>query len=107
MKLNLPIEQYANRFMELLDEYRSKLQDNADFCFSYGLGLSSNYYYFVKNASDKKELKKCEKLGKDLLKRASKIDNFYKKVIKGRVSQEELRERFTGRGCFENYYNVA
>lgn len=107
MKLNLPIEQYANRFMELLNEYRSKLQDNADFCFSYGLGLSSDYYRFVKNANDIKELKKCEKLGKDILKRASKIDSFYKKVIKGKVSKDELSEHFKGRGCFERYFNIS
>ena len=108
---NLPRDEYAQRFMKLFHEYYPRFKGSADFCFSFGLGISM-FWHFYPGATE------C--LGKDLLKQAAKLDSFYKpfatasmwfakfKWFRGRLpSQEELSKRFAGRGVFARYYNVA
>ncbi len=106
LKVNIPYEQYTARFRELLEKHKEPLGNDADFCFSYGLGLSMFYYHFVPDAKNVKSLKAYESLGKKLLKKAASIDPFYKKHRKLKATQEEIAQHFSGRGCFLKYYNV-
>ena len=104
--LNIPWEKYTARFRELLENYKETLGNDADFCFSYGLGLDLFYYHFVPDATDGKSVKAYESLGKKLLKKAASLDPFYKKFNKSKATQEEIAQHFSGRGCFLKYYNV-
>ncbi len=104
--INIPWEQYTARFRELLETYKETLGNDADFCFSYGLGLDLFYYHFVPDATDVKSVKAYESLGKKLLKKAASLDPFYKKFNKSKATQEEVAQHFSGRGCFLKYYNV-
>ncbi len=98
MGLNLPVRQYAKRFMALLKQYESELQDNADFCWAYGLGLSLFWFDFPEAA---------EPDGQRLLNRAASLDPVWKHVYMGNASQEELHQRFAGRGILASYYNIV
>lgn len=106
----LSTEQYAERFMELFRTYKDTFSESADFCFAFGLGMSL-FWYLYPGAT--------ERQGKALLKRASKLDSFYKTIITpistfarwryrtGRhASQEALARRFSGRGVLAKYYAV-
>lgn len=105
LKLNIPFDQYTARFRELLETYKDVLCNDADFCFSYGLGL---YLFFFNFATKDKaqSLKVYESLGKKLLKRAAKLDPFYKRFNKSKATQEDIAQHFSGRGCFLKYYTV-
>ncbi|MHC4068357.1 MAG: hypothetical protein ACYS18_04575 [Planctomycetota bacterium] len=105
--LNVPWEEYTTRFRELLNTYKDIFANDADFCFSYGLGLNLCYFYFVPDSSNTKSFKAYESLGKKLLKKAASLDPFYKKFNKAKATQEEIAEHFSGRGCFLRYYNVV
>ena len=104
--ITIPWEIYAARFRELLQGYRKTLGNDADFCFSYGLGLDLFHYYLVSDAKDVKILKAYESLGKKLLKKAARLDPFYKKFNRAKITQEEIAEHFSGKACFLRYYNV-
>jgi hypothetical protein len=104
LSLNVPVEQYAARFRELLWTYEDILGEDADFCFSYGLGLSLSFYDLVARMDD---LEAYEALGKKLMKKAASLDAFYKRLNKGKVTQEQIARHFRGRGCFARYYGVA
>ena len=106
LKLNIPFEQYTTRFRELLETYKDTFGNDADFCFSYGLGLELFFYYFVPDAKDAKSVKAYETLGKKLLKKAASLDPFYKKFNKSKATQEDIAQHFSGKGCFLKYYNV-
>lgn len=93
MRKDLPTERYASRFMELLREHRSQMDDDADFCWAFGLGLSLFWFEFP--GAD-------EHLGEALLARAKKLDPFY-----DRMDQEAMSARFCGRGIFASYYAIA
>ena len=93
MRQGLPVERYASRFMELLREYQSQLDSDADFCWAFGLGISLFWFEFP--GAD-------EALGEALLARAKELDPFYV-----RLDQEEMHERFRGRGIFASYYAIA
>lgn len=93
MGIHLPTERYASRFMELFREYRPLVQDDADFCWAFGLGISLFWFEFP--GAD-------ERLGEALLARAKELDPFY-----ARMDQEEMRERFRGRGIFASYYAIT
>lgn len=110
----LPAKEYAQRFMNLFHQYEFKFKESADFCFAFGLGISL-FWYFYPGAT--------EQLGKDLLKRAAKLDGFYNWTVsplrwfakfkwirrryKFHPSQEELSCRFRGRGVLARYYGAA
>lgn len=106
LDLNIPWEQYTARFRELLETYKDTLGNDADFCFSYGLGLDLFHYHLVPDANDVNSLKAYESLGKKLLKKAESLNPFYKKFNKSKVTQKEIAQHFSARGCFLKYYNV-
>lgn len=85
LQLNLPVEKYAPRFMDLLHEYTPKMSDNADFCWAYGLGLDLFPHLFPDATPE---------LGKELMKRAREIDSFYAAF----GDQPSIQKRFGGRG---------
>ena len=132
MRKTLLREKYSARFMELFNTYRNILWNNSDFCHSFGLGLNLFYYYFVPDAKDIKVLKSYELLGKRLLRRARKIDPFWKTFCpemgfwgrllfrlspklyskkKNKAEENkiyaEARIRLGGRGILAKYYNIA
>jgi hypothetical protein len=106
LKVKIPFEQYTARFRELLETYKDKFGNDADFCFSYGLGLDMFYYNFVPDAKDIKSLKAYESLGKKLLKKTASLEPFYKKFRKRKATQEDIAQHFSGRACFLKYYNI-
>ena len=93
----LPVDKYAERFMALFREHESRLRDNADFCWAFGLGMSLFWYMFPGAT---------QKLGDELLGRARKLNPFWARFSEGKVSQEELAERFRNRGIWASYYEV-
>ncbi len=93
LRKGLPTERYGRRFMDLFREYRAELQDDADVCWAFGLGISLFWHEFP--GAD-------EPLGKALLARAKSLDCFY-----CRMKQEEMSVRFRGRGIFASYYATA
>jgi hypothetical protein len=118
MDKNLLTERYASRFMELFEQHKNRLADNADFCWAFGLGMSLFWYYFPAAT---------EELGNALLKHAQQLDPFWKRFgrqdnalfcllgrvsprlygfCKRRTSQEEAR-RLSSRGIFSSYYSVG
>lgn len=107
LSLNVAVSQYAERFLELLNNYESTLGGDPDFCWAYGLPLSMNYYDFARDGQDVKELEALQLLGEQLLKNAAALDPFYEKFQRGDITQEEIAKRFSGRGCFANYFNVV
>lgn len=90
MRKNLPVEQYAARFMELLKLHAEQLNDNADFCWAFGLGISMFWFLFPGAT---------EEQGKQLLDQARSLDPFWANL------GSDL-SRLKGRGIFERYYNV-
>jgi hypothetical protein len=96
MRKGLPTERYASRFMELFHEHRSQMEDDPDFCWAFGLGLSLFWFEFP--GGD-------ENSGDALLTRARKLDPFYARMY--RMNQEEMSARFRGRGIFASYYGIA
>ncbi len=97
MQKRLPTAAYAARFMELLRLYQSEMQDDADFCWAFGLGISLFWFDFPE--AD-------EAMGLALVRRAEEIDPFYRRMF-GAAAQGELAERFRGRGILAKYYAVA
>ena len=104
--MNISITKYAERFVELLHIYRPKFGDNPDFCFSFGLGLSMFYYYFVPQC-DQKHLDEYEALGKELLNKAQQLNPLYKKLSDGKITPLELQQLFSNRMCLAKYYGIA
>jgi len=107
LELNISQQSYAKRFRELLNANRSNYDNNADFCFSFGYGLSIDYFYFVEDAKDINELKSYESIGKTLLEKAMELDPFYSKLLKGEITQKEISEHFVNRGCILKYYGIV
>ena len=93
LRLPLPTEKYKARFMDLLNEYRPQMDADADFCWAFGLGISLFWFEFP--GAD-------ENMGHELIERAKDLDSFYL-----RMNQEEMRERFQGRGIFASYYAIG
>lgn len=104
LHLGIHFQQYTERFRELLNTYQSAFKDNADFCFSYGLALSLDYYHFAIDGTNAKELNFYKSMGEALYKNAMKLDQFYMKLSKGKASQGEIADHFANRGCFLRYY---
>ena len=119
MGISLPEQEYYERVMELLEEYKSELHDNADFCHAFGLGISLFPYYFPGGSQE---------LGDSLLSRAAELDDFYASFMRQAprwynlvprfvrrllgtdwVERNNRRtaDRFRGRGIFAAYYNIA
>ncbi len=94
LKKNLPVQQYASRFMALFSQYHDTLKDNADFCWVFGQGIQM-FWFFFPGA--------YEKMGQSLIDKACSLDDFYRRFWKG-MTHTELVERFKGRGIFERYY---
>jgi len=94
LKKNLPVEQYASRFMALFNQYHDDLKDNADFCWVFGQGIQMFWFFFP--GAD-------EKMGQSLIDNACRLDDFYKRFWKD-IPHSEVVERFKGRGIFEKYY---
>jgi hypothetical protein len=97
MEKDLPVDDYARRFMELFHQYRHALIDNADFCWAFGLGMELFWYNFPGAT---------EELGKSLLENAGKRDSFWSRFEKCACSAAEMEAHFKGRGIFQSYYNV-
>ena len=93
MRMNLPVEQYAARFMELLQLHAERLKDNADFCWAFGLGISL-FWYFIPGST--------EEQGKQLLQHARELDPLWANLFEPGSDLSRLK----GRGIFERYYNV-
>lgn len=96
MGKELPVEQYASRFMELYREYAQRLVNDADFCWAFGLGISMFWYKFPGATEDE---------GKGLLERARALDPFWKRF--GQPGVEQDMSRLRNRGIFAAYYHVA
>lgn len=94
MGKKLPVEEYARRFMELFEQYRATLIDNADFCWVFGLGMYLFWFEFPGAT---------EELGASLMERACKLDKFW---VNPDADAEEKMRRFKGRGIFASYYNA-
>jgi hypothetical protein len=98
MQKQLPEGKYRKRFMELLRIYKRSLWNNPDFCWAYGLGLALFWYEFP-DAS--------EKIGKELINQACKLDPFWAAVKNQNATLAEMKKRLKGRGIFEVYYNLG
>ena len=97
MQTNLPVQTYAIRFMELFNDYRQTLTNNADFCWAFGQGMNMFWYYFPKAT---------EELGKSLIDEACRLDDFWAKFWTDSVSDAQRTSRLKGRGILEKYYAV-
>ncbi len=95
MNLQLPIEIYAIRFVELLRQYEPVLSDNADFCWAFGLGIELFWYNFPAVTEDE---------GKALTARAGELDGFWASFRDSTITQERIAKRLTGRGILSKYY---
>ena len=104
LSLDVPMERYAARFLELLRTYESLLSGDADFCWVYGLPLSLQHYNFAQDGRDRDELDSLQAWGEKLLQSAASLDSFYAKLQSGQATQKELAARFGGRGCLARYY---
>lgn len=93
LKLPIPSEAYRSRFVGLWQDYQSRLNDDPDFCWAFGLGVSLFAHEFDSIS---------EAEGDELLARAAQLDPFYR----GQFDSADLSVRFTGRGIFESYYNT-
>jgi hypothetical protein len=93
LRRTLPTESYVRRFVELFRTYQPQLEDDADFCWAFGLGISLDGHLFP--GLD-------ERVGEILLGRARELDHFYV-----RMQQEEMNSRFRGRGIFASYYGIS
>lgn len=119
MSVSLPQQEYYSRVIELLEEYKSELGDNADFCHAFGLGISLFPYYFPGGSQE---------LGDSLLSRAAELDDFYASFMRQASRGYYLvprfvrrllgidwvehncrrtADRFRGCGILAAYYNVA
>lgn len=94
MGKNLPVKQYASRFMALFSQYRDTLKDNADFCWAFGQGIQMFWFYFPGAT---------EKQGQSLIDNACNLDNFYRRFFKD-LPRNEIAKRFKGRGILDIYY---
>lgn len=92
------IPRCAARFMELLREYETKLWGNADFCWSFGLGLQ--LFWFVFPGGE-------EEVGERLKQRACQLDPLYRRLNGAEASNQEMIARFIGRGSLDVYYNAT
>lgn len=107
LRLQVPVKQYAKRFMELLGQYEASLGGQADFCWAYGLPLMLHYYYFANDGTDASELDSLRSIGERLLDKAAGLDGFYATLRDGAATQEDLARRFRGRGSLARYYGVV
>jgi len=94
MQKALPVQGYAERFMELFSIYRDRLSDCTDFCWAFGLGMSMFWYYFPKATEGE---------GNRLLHRARTLDPFWARLLKPGADLTRLKDR----GIFAKYYNVS
>jgi hypothetical protein len=94
MQKGLPVQQFAARFMELFDTHFLRLLNDADFCWSYGLGMSLFWFYFPGAT---------EELGNVLLDRARTIEPFWASLHKPGTDLSRLKDR----GIFAAYYHVT
>lgn len=125
MGLDLPCSEYYARVMKLLEQYKPKLADNADFCWAFGLGIHLFFYHFPGATAQ---------MGDDLMDRARNLDPFWARLydqetwwdrtilprlprfvrrllwfaypIPSEVTQEAA-DRFRGRGIFASYYSIG
>jgi hypothetical protein len=95
MGKELPVEDYARRFMELYRQYADQLADDADFCWAFGLGMEL-FWFELPGATEEE--------GTRLLDRARATDPFWERFGQG-VGHDTSRLR--NRGIFAAYYNVA
>jgi hypothetical protein len=94
MKKNLPVKQYASRFMDLFHQHYDTLKNNADFCWAFGQGIDMFWFYFSGAT---------KKMGQSLIDNACRLDNFYERFFKD-LPPYEIVERFKGRGILDKYY---
>jgi ankyrin repeat protein len=98
MMADLPVEQYAERFMDVFHRYEGKLGSNGDFCWAFGLGMSMFSHHFPGAT---------EEMGKRLIGSARELDPFWARFGTQGISSPSMDEqaaRFNGRGIFEGYY---
>ena len=94
MGKELPVEEYARRFMDLYRAYASRLAGDADFCWAFGLGMSMFWYNFPGATEEE---------GNRLLERARQLDPMWASLHEHGTDLSRLR----GRGIFQSYYNVG
>lgn len=94
MGKHLPVERYAQRFMELFRDYAARFSDDADFCWAFGLGMSLFWFDFPGAT---------EVEGHRLLNRAKELDPFWSRIHDEGADLSRLRNR----GIFAAYYRVA
>lgn len=94
MGMDLPVEDYARRFMQLYREYETKLAEDADFCWAFGLGMSMFWFNFTGATEEK---------GNRLLERARRLDPVWERLHENDADLSRLK----GRGIFAAYYDVA
>ena len=94
MGKELPVGDYARRFMELYRRYATELAKDADFCWAFGLGMSLFWFNFP-GASEEE--------GNQLLDRARQLDAMWARLYEQGTDLSRLQHR----GIFAKYYNVA
>jgi hypothetical protein len=90
----------GSRFVSLYDKYESKLSENADFCWAFGLGMSL-FGECLPGASGE--------LGEFLLAKAKTLDPFWKNLLgesERKLGEDEIRKKLQGRGALASYYGV-
>jgi hypothetical protein len=95
MGKDLPVEEYATRFMQLYRQYAHALADDADFCWAFGLGMSLFWHDFPGATEEE---------GNRLLDRARLLEPFWRSL--GQPNIEQDMSRLRDRGIFAAYYNV-
>ena len=90
----LPLEDYARRFMELYRQYATRLAKDGDFCWAFGLGMSLFWYSFPGATEEE---------GNRLLQRACQLDPLWARLSEHGTDMSRLK----GCGIFQSYYNVA
>jgi hypothetical protein len=98
MGVQVPMDAYATRFVELLRQYEPIFPDNADFCWAFGLGIELFWFHFPGMS---------EEDGKALTTKARRLDTFWARFHDGSITQEELAQRLAGRGALAKYYDVG
>ena len=94
LKLDIDAEIYSSKFLTLLSEKSEEFKDDADFYWAYGLGLEIGCGYFGKNEIEIK-LK-----AESFIEKACEIDCFFKKMVNGSASNQEIRDHFKDLSVF-------
>ena len=89
----LPVDDYARRFLELYRRYADTFSEKADFCHVFGLAIKLDWYFFPGTT---------EAEGHRLMSQAAALDPMWAQLYEADADLSRLR----GRGILAAYYNV-